>query len=180
MPITSILGLMVTIAIFLGGIFWNLTTDRQKQKAARKRYLLALGEEITLNVGKLNKIITHFPNIDEIDARLKADSKLEAPKNYRPLLTFNYNSIVFETRTEVLQDLEKELISSIVDFYGKLSEVATDVAAIESKAYETISDASRRKLFEVILEEHKLAEQHGKDVCVAMKLLEGKRRWPLS
>jgi len=76
--------------------------------------------------------------------------------------------------------LEKELISSIVDFYGKLSEVATDVAAIESKAFETISDGSRRKLFEVILEEQKLAEQQGKDICVAMKLLEGKRRWPFS
>ena len=99
MPTTSILGLMVTIAIFLGGIFWNLTRERQKQKAARKRYLLALGEEITLNVGKLNRLITHFPNIDDIDARLKADRKLEAPTNYRPLLTFNYNAIVFETRT---------------------------------------------------------------------------------
>jgi hypothetical protein len=64
---------------------------------------VALKEEVMLNVKKLNKAITLFPKIDDIDTFLRADKK------NRPLITFTYYATVFKTRTEVLQDLNEEL-----------------------------------------------------------------------
>jgi hypothetical protein len=133
--------LIITILIFLAGIILNSQRDRklhkamleeeaQKQIAIRKRYLVAMKEEIELNIGSLTKILSYWPQRPLICQFLG-----ERKKN-RPVVTFSHSSAIFKNRLEVLQDLPDVLINNIVDFYGKLDALTADVAAIEAKGFE--------------------------------------------
>lgn len=167
---------ILTILVFLGGIIWNSHKDRAqrnqaikdeatKQKKMRMRYLMALKEEIKINVKGVDKLISMSPATDKINAFLRED------KQNRVIITYSYFSTVFSTRTEVLQDLEEKIINGIVDFYGKLDELKVDVDAVESKAFITISHESRAKCFQQILEEAKLVQQQGSELIRLIEIV---------
>ena len=165
--------LIITILFFLAGILLNSKRDRklhktaleeeaqkqtkireeeaQKQAEIRKRYQ----EEMTLN---------SFPN------RAKLCELLRADKKNRPLITFNYYSVIYRNRLEVLQDLPDLLINNIVDFYGKLDILAVNIDAIGEIAFETISEDGRETLILHILEQLKLAHQQGESVLTPIEL----------
>jgi hypothetical protein len=56
------LALIGTILIFLAGIFYNSSRIKKQQREARNRYLLAIKEEIALNIKGLRVTISHFPD----------------------------------------------------------------------------------------------------------------------
>jgi hypothetical protein len=167
--------LIITILIFLAGIILNSQRDRklhkamleeeaQKQIAIRKRYLVAMKEEIELNIGSLTKILSYWPQRPLICQFLG-----ERKKN-RPVVTFSHSSAIFKNRLEVLQDLPDVLINNIVDFYGKLDALTADVAAIEAKGFETISNDGREGIILDIIEEQKILKQQGTSLLTAIKL----------
>ena len=53
--------LIATILIFMLGILYNSHIERKRQSDVRKRYLLAIKEEISLNNGGLRSTISAFP-----------------------------------------------------------------------------------------------------------------------
>jgi hypothetical protein len=150
--------IVVTIVIFILGLLFGRWDERRKQKEMRRRYLMALKEEITINVRFLEKCVQMACNLNGIDEFLRKD------KGNRPIITYVYFSTVFSSRTEVLQDLNEEVINKIVDFYGKLAELKADIEGVESKAFEVISDEGRRKCIDVIVEESKLAKLQGSEL----------------
>jgi hypothetical protein len=134
----------------------------QNTKAVRKKYLFALLQEIDLNIERLREIHGKMPTRAALEEFLKAPviriptprkvwvrprhPKIERVVN-RPLITFDYDCIIFMSNTEVLQDLEDLLIKSIIQFYGRLETLKSDVGSIENKAFVTISLGGRNDLF---------------------------------
>jgi hypothetical protein len=159
-----LIGVIVTILIFLVGIIINSKLDRDKQKRARRSYLIALKEEIAINIKSLDKSINMFPD------SVRLNAFLDASTTNRPIMTFTFHNTVFSTRTEVLQDLEDKVINGIVDFYGRLSELKTDVSAIENKSFETISKPARQQCFQVIFEEHRSSKDKGEAVIALISV----------
>jgi hypothetical protein len=157
------LALIVTILIFMLGIFYNSYRKREKQSHVRQRYLFALKAEIALNISGLQSTIAAFPSPDIFRQFLRAD-----PKN-RPFITLSY-SVIFRNRTEILQDLPDLLINNIVEFYGKLESLALNVVSIEEKAFERISDDGREAVLQYILEIMKSATQQGDSILIAIEL----------
>lgn len=168
--------IIVTIVLFFLGIIINSSVDRRKraqqildedkkQRLVRKRYLMALREEIAINVKALDKSISMTQQLDKVDEFLKADKK------NRPLITYAYFSTVYASRTDVLQDLDEKIINGIVDFYGKLAELKTDIDGLESKAFEAISDGGRSNCLRLISEESKTAKQQGDDLIKLIALV---------
>ncbi|RTL81883.1 MAG: hypothetical protein EKK29_17165 [Hyphomicrobiales bacterium] len=168
--------IIVTIVLFFLGILINAHIDRgkrdkeikdedEKQRNVRKRYLMALREEIAINVKALDKSISMTQQLDKVEEFLRAS------KANRPLITYTYFSTVFSSRTDVLQDLDEKIINGIVDFYGKLSELKTDIDGLESKAFEAISDGGRSSCLRCISEESKMAKQQGDDIIRLISLV---------
>lgn len=58
--------LIGTILIFLAGIYYNSSRAKKQQRETRNRYLLAIKEEIDLNIKALRISITHFPAIRQL------------------------------------------------------------------------------------------------------------------
>ena len=169
------LGLLVTILIFLAGNVINSIVDRSKRRQqfndeqrkeshARKRYLFALREEISLNIASLDKSIKGWPARQQISDFLRADRK------NRILITLTFYSTIYSTRGEVLQDLPEILINNIVDFYGKLNELTVDASAIEFRAFETISDGGREDMFYSLRAAQEIALQQGKSIKDSISL----------
>lgn len=113
--------------------------------------------------GFVNYLIAHFPPREGIKALLEADKK------NRHLITFNYYSVIFRNRTEVLQDLPDKLINNIIEFYGTLEALVVDVASLEGKAFETISPAGRENLVLSILEDQKVALKEGQSLLSSIE-----------
>jgi hypothetical protein len=169
------LGLIVSVAIFIAGLYVSRRTENRIRKAelddrekkefkARRRYLLALREEIGLNIESLDKSVNIFPPKDKLYPFMRKD------KNNRPLITFTFYSVIFKTRTEILQDLPDTLIKNIVDFYGKLDEIEIDIASIGSDAFVVISDDGREATLDAILTQQKIALQQGKGIRDSISL----------
>jgi len=155
--------LIATIIIAGLTFLYNSYRERRIEREVRKRYLLALKEEIDLNINGLEKFV--FPPMPRLREYLRADRK------NRPLITFHYSSIIFSNRTEILQDLPDALINSIVDFYGKLESIRGNVAAIDKDAFETISDDGREAAISSLVILGRLALQHGQSLITQIRLL---------
>ena len=125
--------------------------------------MFALREEIELNMEGLKALIDGFPPRDHISQFLRRD------RENRPLITLAY-SVIFRNRTEVLQDLEGIMIKNIVKFYGILESTALAIAAMESKAFETISVEGREQAIQFILERLKIAVQLGESILSVIPL----------
>ena len=113
---------------------------RERRRIVRK-FLIALVQEIKLNVLILEEGIRDFPAQHEL-----ADFLAKAKTN-RPYVTYDYLSTIFRSRTEVIQDLEDIFIKNLIDFYGSLERLAGNSNSIERKSFETISDIGRDNVF---------------------------------
>ena len=163
------IGTIVTILIFVIGYFVNAQIDRNKstrdrnndlakQKQTRFRYLAALREEVAINLDSLQKSIDAFPGADQVRTFVTAN------RLNRPVITFNYYSLVLKTKTEILQELPDTLLRSLIEFYGKLEEIGLDAAAIAGPAYPTISDDGRVSLVIELLRQQQVAFTQGTNV----------------
>lgn len=113
---------------------------RERRRIVRK-FLIALVQEIKLNVVILQEGIRDFPEQHDL-----SDFLAKSPTN-RPFVTYNYLSTIFRSRTEVIQDLEDIFIRNLIDFYGSLERVSGNSNAIERKSFETISSIGRDNVF---------------------------------
>jgi hypothetical protein len=158
------IALIVTVLLFALGYVISSWLDAKKKKATRRQYLVALREEISLNIFLLDKSIRAFP------AKEAISELLARAEGNRPLITFSYPSIVFRSRTEVLQDLPDTLIKNIVDFYGKLDQIAVDVGGISYPAFPTISLKGREEFIFDIHVQEQIALQQGRVILDAITL----------
>jgi hypothetical protein len=159
------LGLIITVLLFFLGFAINKRITDSAQLRTRRKYLLALKEEIGLNVASLEKSTRIFPPQPNISQFLRQS------KDNVPWITFSFYSVIFRNRTEVLQDLDSLLINNIVDFYGKLDEIDIDIRALSNQSFKTISDEGRECAFLDIEKSQHIAFQQGKSVRDAITLL---------
>jgi hypothetical protein len=158
-------GLFVTLGLFLAGIVTNSYVERRKKREARVSYIKALAEEIKLNVRSLEKAQNGFPALHEINRFMQADVK------NRPYLTFSYFSVIYRSRTEVLQDLPDILIKNIVEFYGKLEDLSVDVTAIDKDAFIRISQYGREGAIADLFSDVRVVLQLGLSISDSIELL---------
>lgn len=139
------LSLAATILLFFLGYAIAKLLEGRARVRARRIYLLALLQEIALNVNSLTDARGLFPPAADLQKFVRKEPvNGTAP---RPFITFNYSSVIFRTRTEVLQDLEEALVRNIIDFYARLEGIETDIAGIDKKSYDTISLEGRDAIF---------------------------------
>jgi len=135
---------LVTVTLFILGYVVARVIDRHNKRVVRKKYLVALLQEIDVNIEALKKTFDGLPPPEALAVFL---NKGLLRKRNRPLITVTYTYVVFESHTAIIMDLDNALITTITKFYGHLDTIKTDVASVESKAFETISLAGRNALF---------------------------------
>lgn len=152
---------IVAIILFVLGYAVARFLERTSQKKIRKKYLIALVQEIETNVDVLKKTFDSMPNRSALEEFLKKG--LPEKQHNRPLMTTTYSTIVFTSSPEVLKDLDYLLIKTIIQFYGRLDAIKTDVGSLEYKAYETISMEGRLGILEFIRKSLEFAMSEGKN-----------------
>lgn len=157
-------GLFLTVALFLAGLLINSYIGRKKARHARKSFIKALSEEIKLNVASLQKADSGLPSNPDINKFMALD------KLNRPFLTFSYFSVIYRARTEILQDLPDILVRNIVDFYGKLDDLAIDVASVDKDSFIRISQKSREEVIYDIVSQLKIVLQQGQSISDSIEL----------
>jgi hypothetical protein len=162
------LSLVATVLLFFLGYLIARWIERLNKARARRVYLLAVLQEVALNLESIGKVLSLYPEAAKVYAFLRAGAP-GAPTP-RPFITFSYSSIVFTTNTEVLQDLNKTLVSNIIDFYGRLEGLATDIAALENKSYDTISLEGRDAIFADLQRDFALCSMVGRNVDSGVRI----------
>lgn len=158
------LGLFVTLALFLAGLLINSYIERKKKRQARKSFIKALAEEIKLNVRSLERAANGIPSSFEINQFMALN------KRNRPFLTFSYFSVIYNSRTEVLQDLPDVMIKNIVEFYGKLADLAIDVSAVDKESFTRISQQGREEVMFDIVADIRVVLQLGLAISDSIEL----------
>ncbi|MGH6838452.1 MAG: hypothetical protein ACREDT_06565 [Methylocella sp.] len=152
---------VIAILLFILGYVLAKLIERNNSKKLRKKYLVALVQEIDTNVDVLKKTFDSMPPRSVIEDFIAKG--LPEKLHNRPLLTTTYSTIVFSSSPDVLRDLDYLLIKTIIQFYGRLDTIKTDVGSIEYKAYETISPEGRIGLIEFIRKSIEFAMAEGKN-----------------
>lgn len=138
---------IITILIFILGYVINKYFEKKSKLSNRKDYLVALLQEINLNIDTLKKAEQELPSVKDLDDFLEKD--LPGRVN-RPIMTLSYSSFIFKSKIDIIHGLDDIVIKSITQFYGKLDSIAVDIGTIEYKAYETISPEGRSSIFAAI------------------------------
>ncbi len=165
------LSLFLTLLTFTSAyVVAEIVKWHERRRVVRK-FLIALVQEIKLNVRILEEGGRSFPSHADLSRFLAA-----APGN-RPHITYSFLATIFRSRTEVIQELEDIFVRNLIDFYGSLETLAANAAAIERKSFDTISAEGRESIFLDLRQSVETTLVKGRSIDDAITLKLRRRRW---
>lgn len=150
-----VIGAAVAVTLWFLTRWFELYQKRQLLKNEQRNLVRALYAEIDFNTRDMEFFNKLSPDIPTLRQGLNQDA------NLIPHITEAKQTAIYRAKITEMHLISDDLIRGVVDFYGLLEKISSQVAGLNSSSYKSISPGGRLKVIQHIYDTSSACHEKG-------------------